>query len=168
MDLPRLLASAMSMSDETWQRHASPWSVYTRMPTIAFLLASIWSHTTIGWWAIVAFGAVAAWAWLNPRLFPPPRSTDNWASRATFGERIWLDRARIPIPRHHAAMARFLCLVAASGFFVSVVGAWLNEPISTVAGGCVTFLAKLWFCDRMVWLFENMQVVEPSYRAWIR
>jgi len=168
MDFAKIVVSVMAMDEQTWQRHASPWSVYTRIPTIVPLLAAIWSHTLLGWWAIIPLGVIVIWAWLNPRLFSPPPTTDNWASKATFGERIWLNRQQVPIPRHHATMAQLLTIVAAVGFASAVGGAWYNEPVTTIAGGCVSFLAKLWFCDRMVWLFEDMKDVEPRYRSWLR
>jgi hypothetical protein len=37
-----------------------------------------------------------------------------------------------------------------------------------VAAGAVVVVAKLWFCDRMVWLYEDMSREHADYRAWLR
>ena len=36
-----------------------------------------------------------------------------------------------------------------------------------VVGGIVTVLFKLWFADRMVWLYEEMKDATPEYRGWL-
>lgn len=168
-DPGRLLARAMAMDDATWQRHANPWSVWTRVPMLPVLLAVLWSHVWIGWWGMVALLVpVVVWIWLNPRVFPPPRRTDGWASKATFGERVWLARDRVPIPAHHATAARVLAVVSGAGALAGIVAALAGDALGTIAGGLLGTLGKLWFCDRMVWLYEDMKDTEPSYRAWLR
>lgn len=168
MDIGTAVARTFRMDDAAWARHASPWSVWTRVPTLIPLLAAIWSHTSIGWWSLVAVVTVVIWAAVNPRAFPPPATTDNWASKATFGERVWLNRSRIEIPPHHRRTATVLTTIAALAFAIAVVGAWLNEPLSTCIGGTTAFLSKLWFCDRMVWLYEDMKDKDITYRSWLR
>jgi hypothetical protein len=37
----------------------------------------------------------------------------------------------------------------------------------TLLGATVVYLSKLWFIDRMVWLYEDMKNVEPEYRSWL-
>ncbi|MGF1651426.1 MAG: DUF6653 family protein [Hyphomicrobiaceae bacterium] len=168
MDYGRAIATLFRMDDEAWARHASPWSVYTRIPLFIPLLASIWSHTTLGWLMLIPLVGVLAFAWVNPRLFAPPLSTNRWASKATFGERVWLNRHTIPIPEHHATAAHLLSAVAAFGFVAAVIGAWLNDLLMTLVGAACGLLAKLWFCDRMVWLYEDMKDADPTYRSWLR
>ena len=156
------------MSDEVWDRHANPWSVWTRVVSLPPLLAAIWSHTSLGWLSLVPLAAVAGWLWLNPRLFPPPASTKSWASRATLGERVCLNRHRIAIPDHHQRVAAILAAAAGAGFVVAVAGAILNDLLLTLLGGVVSWFAKMWFCDRMVWLYDDMKDQEPAYRRWSR
>ena len=40
------------------------------------------------------------------------------------------------------------------------------EAWPTLAGIGGVILAKTWFLDRMVWLFEDMQVDNPVYQSW--
>ena len=37
----------------------------------------------------------------------------------------------------------------------------------TVLGLVLSVGAKLWFCDRMVWLYRDMQEAVPEYREWL-
>jgi len=39
---------------------------------------------------------------------------------------------------------------------------------ATVAGTVVMMIAKLWFLDRMVWLFDEMKDTNDEYRSWLR
>ncbi|QFU18029.1 hypothetical protein GDR74_05295 [Microvirga thermotolerans] len=156
------------MDERTWERHANPWSVWTRVASFPLLLLAVWSHAWIGLWSIVAVALVALWLWLNPRLFPPPARTDGWSAMATFGERVWLNRGNVPIPADHARVASILSAVAALGIFPAFAGAFLNDLTMTAFGSAVVMLGKLWFCDRMVWLYRDMEDRHPPYATWRR
>lgn len=159
---------ALGMDSATWQKHASPWSVYTRMATLPFLAAAVWSHTFVGSWVSLALtAAVLVWLWINPRLFPAPARTDNWASKATFGERIWLNRGNIPIPGSDAKTAMVLSLVTGLGFITVLMGALTNDMMIMLPGILVTYSGKLVFLHRMVGLYEKMRNAHPLYRFWV-
>ncbi|MCP4303439.1 MAG: hypothetical protein GY788_00860, partial [bacterium] len=118
------IASLFGMSDEVWARHASGWSVWTRLASFPLLLVAIWSRVWVGWgWAAALIAIVVVWLWLNPRVFSPPATTDNWAAKVTFGERVWLNRKAIPIPRHHATAAYLLSAISGVGFAIALYGA---------------------------------------------
>ena len=121
-------------------------------------------HALPRWWLRVALLPVAlviAWTWVNPRAFPKPASTDSWASRATFGERLWLDRDRVAVPRRHRVLPHVLNAVAATGGLLAIGGALATAPWPAVSGTSLMLLGKLWFCDRMVWLWEDMKDTDP-------
>ena len=154
--IERFMTASMRMDDKVWARHANKRSVRTRIPLGAALLLAIWSHVLIGWAAALAItGALALWAFVNPRAFPPPADLSSWESRGTLGEQIWLARHREPIPAHHARAAGILALVAGLGFIVGIVGALVGNLATTLAGAAIGTLAKLWFVDRMVWLHDE-------------
>ena len=168
-DFGAALARSMGMSERVWERHANPWSVWTRVPGLPLLALALFSRAWIGWWCLAPTALVVALIWLNPRAFPPPASTRSWASRGTFGERIWLARAQRPIPAHHARAANVLSLVMAAGMVPLVYGLVALHGWATVLGVAIVLIAKLWFCDRMVWLFDDMNRAEPRrYRGWLR
>ena len=53
--------------DAAWRRHANPWSVYTRIPGPAVLVAAIWTYTRLRWWSLIPVGIVCLWLAVNPR-----------------------------------------------------------------------------------------------------
>lgn len=158
----------MGMSDVVWQRHANPISGWSRVPVLPLLAMGIWSRAWLGWWALLPIGVTLFWIWVNPRIFPMPDSTDNWMSKGVLGERVWLNRTRVPIPAHHATMAMLLNSLAGAGLIPFVLGLVLLNPWATVAGVAVMMIAKLWFLDRMVWLFDDMRKTSDEYQNWLR
>src|SRR5215218_4741490 len=75
------------LEGDRWLRHANPVSVWTRFAVLPLLALAIWSREWIGWWSLAAVALVLVFMMVNPLLFPPPRSTRNWASKGVFGER---------------------------------------------------------------------------------
>lgn len=155
------------LSDETWRRHANPWSVWTRYAAFPVLVAALWSFHAIGWWSLVPISVVTLWLVVNPRAFPPPASTDNWASKAVLGERIWVGLKRAEVPRRHAVVPRVASVIAALASLAILWGLFRRDWAVTVLGTALVMLAKTWFVDRMVWLFEDMKDTKPEYRSWL-
>jgi hypothetical protein len=157
--MKQVFAKLMSMDEATWARHANPMSVWTRVITgIPLTFCAVWSIQILGYQSIVVIAVVALWFWLNPRLFPIPKSTDNWASKVTLGEQIWLNEPKSSIPNHHRNWIIFLTTMAGIGFIVGITGAYYNILLPTLVGGTISWFGKMWFCDRMVWLYEDMQL----------
>ena len=49
--------SLMTMNDQTWKRHASPWSIWTRFFTVTPLISlAVWSRVWLGWYSLVSIG----------------------------------------------------------------------------------------------------------------
>jgi len=157
---------AMGMSDDVWKRHASPWSVWTRVPILPLLALAVWSRVWLGWWALVPLIVLAVWTWLNPRIFSPPATTKNWASRATFGERVWMNRKNIPISPHHVTAVRVLLVPTTLGLPVLIWGLYALDIWPTLLGLVLTLGGKLWFLDRMVWIYMDMRSTDDTYASW--
>jgi len=156
MDIYKITEKAMKMDDATWARHSNPWSVYTRFSCLPLLVLAIWSRQWLGWWSLGPVAITLFWIWLNPRLFGPPETTDNWASKGTFGERFFLNRRKVPVPPSHVAWANGLTAVMGLGLPLLGYGLWVLEPFAAFAGLVLVFGPKVWFVDRMVWLYEDM------------
>lgn len=152
----------MTMDDRTWDRHANPWSVWTRFTCAPLLVLAIWSRDWIGWWALLAFAAAALWTWYNPRAFPVPLSFDTWAGRGTRGERLYLARAEVDIPHHHTRAATVLTIASSLAAMVMVYGLIWLDPWATIAGTALTMAFKAWFVDRMAWLYDEMAAKTPG------
>ena len=160
------MAQWFAMSDATWRRHSNPLSVWTRVPVLPFLALAIWSRTWLGWWSLAPIAAVITWTWFNPRIFPKPRSSDNWASKGVFGERVWLNRRNIPVPKHHRMLPNILSGVSVIGVPFMIWGLWQLKIWPTLIGLILMLGGKLWFVDRMVWIYEDMKDKDPVYESW--
>ena len=145
------MAEAFGMTDEVWERHANPWSVYTRIPIPAAFALAVWSRTWIGRWSLLPVAAVAAWTAVNPRAFPPPASADRWATRAVLGEQLWTASRKQgdPVPRRVAPVV--LTGLNTAGVAVLVRGLVVRDPWMAATGLAVHMAGKNWFLDRMVW-----------------
>ncbi|MBA4030473.1 MAG: hypothetical protein C0478_06220 [Planctomyces sp.] len=150
-----------------WMRHANPWSVWTRVPLLLVWIVVVWSRVWLGWWSLIPIALTLLWTIYNPRAFPVPKSTRSWASRAVLGERVWINRGQIPIPPHQQFAAQLLAGIAAVGLPFLVWGLVTLEVWPTALGAVIAIGAKLWFCDRMVWLYDEMSPRHPDYAQWL-
>ncbi|MEM9708296.1 MAG: DUF6653 family protein [Pseudomonadota bacterium] len=168
MDIFDRAERLMGMSDTVWARHASPLSCYSRFSILPLFALAVWARAWIGWGALVPVILVLIWTWANPRVFPQPRHTDNWASKGTFGERVFLNRKAVPIPAHHLRWALGLSWASSVGLPFFAWGLWAFDLWLTLLGMVLIALPKVWFVDRMVWLYEDMKEATPEYRSWLR
>jgi hypothetical protein len=164
MDVYASAERLMGMDDDAWRRHANPWSGWTRIVLGAPLLTlALWSRAWLGLGPSLALTAlVAGWIWLNPRAFPPPADYGAWMSRAVPGERIWLMRARLDVPAHHRRAANALTVAAALFAVPWLWGLAVLDPWLTLGGLAGSVGAKMWFCDRMVWLHADLTGTRPG------
>ena len=161
------MARAFGLTGESWMRHANPASVWTRFAVLPLLAASIWSRDWIGWWSVIPIVLSLAFMVVNPRLFPEPRSTRNWASKGVFGERIWADRKTAEIPdQFRATVPNVTYAFQAVGMAALVYGLIALNIRDVITGIVIVQCAKAWFIDRMVLLFEDMKARRPEYAAW--
>lgn len=168
MKIVDAMAAMMAMDERTWRRHANPLSVWTRLPIIAVLVAILFYRDLLGWWMWPLLAAAIVWTFFNPRAFPEPASTDNWASKGVMGERVWLNRKAVAIPPHHAAWAQGLVIASGVGMIPLIWGLVVQDFWLTAFGTLLVFVSKLWFVDRMAWLFEDMSRTTGEYAKWLR
>ena len=169
MDIFDKAERLMTMDDQVWRKHASPWSVWIRFFTVTPLISlAVWSRAWLGWYSLVPIGLAVFWSWYNPRAFPEPRSTNNWSAKATFGERIFLDRRKVGLPLHHLRAANVLTFMSFIGSLIWMYGLFTLNFWATVAGLIGVVMPKAWFCDRMVWIYEDMKHTDPVYLSWLK
>ncbi|WP_299850799.1 DUF6653 family protein [uncultured Roseovarius sp.] len=157
MDVARFSERLMGMKDEVWLRHANPWSVWSRVLTPLPLLAlAIWSRSWIGSGAWVAVAVVLAWVWMNPRIFSQPKTFNSWSAEGVLGERVWL-RQRDKIAGHHKRVANALAIGSGLGLLPFAYGLWAYDLGFTCLGIGVISVGKMWFVDRMTWVWRDFQ-----------
>ena len=149
----------MAMDERAWARHANPWSVWTRVPILPAATVLIYAREALGLLVVPPLLLLAAWVWLNPRVFPVPKRMDSWAARGVIGERLFLDRRAAArrgagLPGGHLRAARLLTFVSALGLLPLAYGLIVFDPFATLLGLTLAVGAKLWFVDRCVWLAD--------------
>jgi len=167
MTLERRIARLFGLDDDAWMRHANPWSVWSRASVLPLLVGAVWSRVWLGWWALLPVGMTAVWTWLNPHLFAAPASTDNWASKAVLGERVWSRRDEVAVPEGHRFVPHLLNGLNGLASLVLIWGLWRLHLWGTICGMIGMYLAKFWYLDRMVWLYEEMKETRAEYREWL-
>lgn len=155
--LTRLFPMISGADAEAWARHAHPISVWTRIALgLPLLTLAGWSRVWIGSWWVAALAGAAFFLWINPRMTPVPRSTENWGSKSTIGERLWLRMTREEVPPWHRTVPRVLMAGSALGHGVLLYGVITLEVWPSVFGYATGMLSKLWYLDRMVWLERDV------------
>ena len=83
-------------------------------------------------------------------------------------ERIWINRRKVPIPKDYAFMAALLNTIngLGLGFPFLIYGLYNINFRTTLLGMVLIYAGKMWFLDRMVWLFENMKEKHQEYSNW--
>ncbi|MEV6636576.1 DUF6653 family protein [Actinoplanes sp. NPDC051470] len=162
------VARAFGLTGDNWMRHANAVSVWTRFAVLPLIGVAVWSRDWIGWWSLVPIALSLIFMMINPLLFSPPKSTRNWASKAVFGERVWADRNDIDLPaKYRASRAPAVQYTAQTvGLIVMIYGLVQLDVVAAVSGLLVIQIAKIWFLDRMVLMFEEMKTGNPEYASW--
>ncbi len=171
MAIEKHVADAFRLDEEGWARHANPWSAWSRFATgIPMPIVAIWSREWIGWWAVLAFAAVALWLWLNPRLFPPVDDDRGWMSRGVFGERALVEHRDLANDLISIRRANGFNIVAGLGLIPLAYGLWMLDPVATIAGASISVAGKMFFIGEMVRLYDRLKVAHPelAYRVWER
>jgi len=156
MGIMSKIAGVFGMTDDAWQRHANPWSVWTRFAAIPLMILAIWSRIWLGWWCLVPIAVVIVWLWLNPRVFAPVRTPTGWAAKGIYGEKLWL-KQRHAVPPAHRAVLRLLVSAGGAGFVLLAYGLVRLEVWPTTFGATLIVMAQLWRIDRFVVLYERTQ-----------
>jgi len=166
MGAEQKLASFFKLNDTTWQQHANPWSIWTRFIILPLLTLAIWSRVWIGIYCWIPIVLILVWTWINPRAFGKPKTNRHWSSKSVMGERVWLNRKSIPIPAQHQKMILILNIFTSFGLPFYIYGLYQFHLWATFIGLLIVVIGKLWFLDRMVWLFEDMKS-ETTYKDWL-
>ena len=64
-------------------------------------------------------------------------------------------------------MPRILSGVSGLGLPFIIWGLWRLEMWPTLVGCILVYAGKLWFLDRMVWIYQDMKDKDPEYASWL-
>ncbi len=157
MSLEKQIAQIFNLKGDNWLKHVNPLSVWTRFSTLPFLVLAIWSRVWINWYCLIPITILIVWLIINPTLFKKPKKLDNWASKSVLGERYWSERKKNEVPKHHNTPILILTILQTISGIILIIGLWKLEISLTIMGTITVYLTKMWFLDRMVWVYEDMQ-----------
>lgn len=84
------------------------------------------------------------------------------------GEHVWDARKTIPIPPQHAKMVALLNSFLGIGFIPFAMGFYQLDVWMVITSTATTATVKLWFLDRLAWLFDDMNETHITYGKWLR
>jgi len=143
------------MKQKTWERHANPLSGFTRIISYPLVFLPLWFLSDFladpypYWYVAVGGIIVIVWFAINPRLFKKPKDYSHYLSRGVLGEKLWTE------DRKKDSISLILTLTMAPFFFVSIYSCYMQLFWETMFFAAVPFLIKLWFIDRMVFLYDQ-------------
>lgn len=163
---------ALNLDETGWRRFANPWAVWTRVTTFLLLVAAIYARHQLGFWWVILSVLIMVYLWYSPRAYPPPPRLDTWTTKAVFGARLFFaDEQPASVSSSHHAMGLHLLALSIVGLLPAVYGLIELNPWATVLGVVLVIMPKLWFMDRMVWMYEDMDRelgVEFPFRSLVQ
>ncbi|SOC57075.1 DUF6653 family protein [Ornithinimicrobium cerasi] len=131
------MATEQSSYTRLFQRHAHPFSAWSRLLSAPLLLVPLWNRR---WGLYVPIGA---WFALNPVMTPPARDMSSFATRAILGEESW---TRDPTSE---PLTLALSGLASASLVGAMVASHQHRKTAAVAGTGV-FMA-LTLCQWKLW-----------------
>ena len=156
MAIEKKIAKVFKLEGDSWEKHTNPWSIWTRFATMPFLIIAFWSRVWIGWYCLIPITVIVFWLIINPTLFKKPTNTNNWGAKAVLGERYWSERKRTPVPKHHHIVVIILTALQSIGGIMLIIGLYKLSISLTIIGAVIIYMSKMWFLDRMIWIYEDM------------
>lgn len=132
------------LSEKTWERHANPWSGWTRVLSMPALGAGLYLHN---FWIL---GATVIWLIVNPILFPKPKSVDSWMSKGVLGEQLYYGDGK----KFKTDLSTLLNVLNIPAFAAFLYFSWHQEMAAMVLAGLLAMTLKFWFIDRMARLAD--------------
>ena len=158
MNLEKHTAKIFALNDDNkWLRHANPLSVWTRFVTLPLVVLAFWSRIWIGWLCLIPITITIVWLFINPTIFKEVKHIKSWASKAVMGEKFWIERKKLPIPKYHKIPILILIILQTIGTIILIAGIWQLKVSTTIVGIIIVYFSKMWFLDRMVWIYEDMK-----------
>jgi hypothetical protein len=126
-----------------WQRHANPWSGWTRVVTYPLLMLGIYRRDGR------LLAGTTLFVLLNPVLFPAVDSDEAWMSRVVLGERLWLSEGR------KASLVNLLNVANVPVSLYAVYSAYRRRPLRTAVATAGSMLLKFLFVNEMVKFYDT-------------
>lgn len=148
-------------------RPAGPLAVALKIVSPELLCALLWSHVWLGSALSISLAASAAALLLVvQRLSLTGGAGDTWPRHVGYGERIWLNRLILPVPRELGQRITVLYMVFWTGAAVALYGSASASIVLTLTGLAVAHSAQFACFRSLVALYRAMRKNAPLYRFW--
>ena len=77
-----------------------------------------------------------------------------------------MNRDVIPVPQYHRTVPHILSGVSGVGMLMVLWGVLWFEVWPALFGVVMVYFGKVWFLDRMVWIWQDMRDASPEYQSW--
>ena len=146
---------------------ASALAIVLKLLAPALLTACLWSKLWLGAVAatLLCFAALLLLVFL-PRVFDGAGKRITWARNVGFGEKIWLNRLFVPVPKDLNYRLTVLYLVFWTGGLVALWGGIATMPILSITGLLVAYSAQAICFKKLHYLYTVMKDKHPLYRFW--
>jgi hypothetical protein len=157
MAYDRIASRLMGMNEKVWASHANPLSGWTRLATAPLWFCALWSVSLDRLVVVDPDCSVVPVDVVESRIFPPPVDDRAWMTRGVLGERIFCRRDECDIPAEHIRFAHILTFFAVISLISAVWGLLSGRFWPALGGWLLMITFKLWFIDRMAWLYHTMK-----------
>lgn len=100
----------------------------------------------------------------QPRIFGPATDLDRWETRAILGEKIWLNRRRVPIPQTHRRATTLALTGSVAGILPAGLGLiWLDAGLALL-GVVVVVCGQIWFLALLARLYDEVVPDRDRFR----
>ena len=126
------MASEDGFYARMFQRHAHPFSAWSRLVSTPLLLVPLWTRR---WWLYVPIGL---WFVMNPVMTPRAHDTSSFAARAILGEEAWT--------RDPTSEPSVLALsgMASASLVGAMMASYRQSKTAAVAGTGIFMALTLW------------------------
>lgn len=135
------------LSDKTWERHANPWSGWTRVLSMPLIAFGLYYHN---FWIL---GGAIIWLIVNPVLFSKPKSIDNWMSKGVLGEKLYYQNGK----KFNKDLSTLLNVLNVPVFIFFLYFGWQGDLTALILSALLVMVIKFWFIDRMVGMYETQK-----------
>ena len=149
----RTTVPSEQVAEFLWERHANPWSGWTRVFAFPVLVYAILTRRRR-----LLVAAVAAIA-VNPVVIPQPDDARAWTSDVIQAERYWVDHGK------HGALLRSLDAATLPVTVAALYAAYRRKPKSTAVLTALSMALKFAFVNALVRHYAAA-TDQPATSSW--
>jgi hypothetical protein len=139
-----------AMKQVFWQRHANPWSGWTRVLSYPLTILAIYRRDRR------LLAGMALFSLLSPIVLPPPDGEDAWQTEAILGERLWFAQGE------KVSLVNLLNVANVPVSAYAVYSAYRHRPVRTALATIGSMALKFLFVNELAKYYERERQELPE------